>query len=151
MNSLTQKILALIEEDTQVNLNTTWEDIRGVDSEIIDYKLKNDKIVSETLLNIQRASITLYKVSEGEQFPENVHHEPVLYELITVLDGELEIAVNNKRIIAGELETIKINRDEPHAVIAKKDSIIIAITIPNEDTRFYRQPSRQGGNTEEPV
>ncbi|UCD16423.1 MAG: cupin domain-containing protein [Candidatus Zixiibacteriota bacterium] len=82
---------------------------------IIEYA--EGSVVSRTLLNSKSGTITLFAFDTGQELSE---HSAPYDAFVQVLDGEAELIIGGKRVVAGAGDTVVMPANIPHAVHAAK-------------------------------
>ncbi len=72
-------------------------------------------VVSRTLLKTSGGTVTLFAFDRGQSLSE---HTAPFHAIVQVLDGEAELLIGGKSVIAGAGETVLMPADIPHAVSA---------------------------------
>lgn len=83
--------------------------------DLIDYQ--EDSIISRTLLDKDKGTITLFAFDNGQGLSE---HTAPFDALVQVLDGEVEIIISGKSFSLKAGEMILMPANIPHAVTAIK-------------------------------
>ncbi len=74
-------------------------------------------IVSRILFKNSAGNITLFSFDEGQSLSE---HATPYDALVQVLDGEVDLTIGGKSVIAGEGEIVIMPAGVPHAVFARR-------------------------------
>jgi len=87
-------------------------------------------ITSRTIVDAKHTNITLFAFDDGQTISE---HITPYHALVQVPEGEIEITIGGepKTVTAGQI--IIMPKDIPHALVAKKKSIMI-LTLMKENS-----------------
>ncbi len=83
--------------------------------DLVDYS--EGAVVSRTIVKNQAGTVTLFSFDEGQALSE---HSTPFDALVQVLDGEVELVIGGKTVIAKTGETVIMPANVPHAVNAIK-------------------------------
>lgn len=78
---------------------------------------QKDSVVSRMVLNKKSGTVTLFAFDEGQSLSE---HTAPFDALVQILDGEAEITLSGKSILAKTGEMVIMLANEPHALKAVK-------------------------------
>lgn len=84
------------------------------------------KVISLTLVQNERVSITLFAFSQGEGI--STHSAPG-DALVYILDGEAEITVGDKIVNTGEGQVVVMPANIPHGLEARQNFKMLLIVI----------------------
>ncbi|HPM75721.1 MAG TPA: cupin domain-containing protein [bacterium] len=82
---------------------------------LIDYQ--TDAIVSRTLINKDKGTVTLFAFDAGQSLSE---HTAPFDALVQVLDGSLELTVGGATVTATAGEVVLLPAEVPHALRAEQ-------------------------------
>ena len=82
---------------------------------LVDYQ--DGAIVSRTLIDKKAGTITVFAFDEGQDLSE---HVAPFDALVTLLEGEAEVAISGKALQVRAGETVILPANEPHALKATK-------------------------------
>ncbi len=85
-------------------------------------------IVSRTLMDKPKGTVTLFAFAEGEGLSE---HTTPYDALVQVMDGEVEITIGGKAFHLGEGEMIVMPADIPHALRALSRFKMLLVMVKN--------------------
>ena len=74
-------------------------------------------MVSRMVLNKKSGTVTLFAFDEGQSLSE---HTAPFDALVQILDGEAEITISGKSLLANKGEMVVMPANEPHALKAVK-------------------------------
>lgn len=83
--------------------------------DLVDYQI--GQIVSKTLVQNEKLSMTLFAFDKGEEIST---HAAGGDAMVTVLEGTGRFTVNNEVFILNEGETLIMPKDIPHAVFGEE-------------------------------
>jgi quercetin dioxygenase-like cupin family protein len=92
--------------------------------ELLDYV--PGSIVSRTLAKKKKGTITLFAFDAGQELSE---HTAPFDAYVQVLDGDVELTIGGKTVLATEGETVLMPADIPHGVTAVKRFKMLLIMI----------------------
>jgi len=81
---------------------------------IVSYQ--DDSIVSRTLIKKKSGTITLFAFGAGQSLSE---HTVPYHAFVQVLDGEVELVIGSKSVLAKAGQTVVMPAGVPHSVHAK--------------------------------
>lgn len=110
--------------------------IKGGDG-IKTYQLEGGIAYSKLLLGDSDVSVAKTFIPISTIF--STHNHPDSYEYIIIIEGCLELSIDNKKIILEKYDSIKIKQGEPHSAFTRSDTKIVAITIPPDEGFPKRQ------------
>jgi len=82
-------------------------------ADLVSYQ--DDSVVSRTLAKQNGGTVTLFAFGEGQSLSE---HTAPFDALVHVLDGDAELVIGGKTMVAAAGETVLMPADIPHAVNA---------------------------------
>jgi len=91
---------------------------------LIDYS--SNSVVSREILKNNSGTLTLFAFDSGQGLSE---HSAPFDAVVQILDGEAELKIGGKIIIANSGETVLMPADIPHAVTAKKQFKMLLIML----------------------
>ena len=71
------------------------------------------------------------------------HHHGGSYEILIILNGELEVVLDGDKLNLKKHDSLKIGKGELHSALAKVDTTIIVATVPSDDG-FPKKSGKQG-------
>lgn len=83
--------------------------------ELVEYQ--KHSVVSRMVLNKKSGTVTLFAFDEGQSLSE---HTAPFDALVQILDGEAEIIVSGKSLLAKKGEIVVMPANKPHALKAMK-------------------------------
>jgi len=72
-------------------------------------------VVSRTLVKTDKGTVTLFAFDKGQSLSE---HSAPFDAMVQVLDGQSELVIGGKKVLARKGETVVMPADIPHAVNA---------------------------------
>jgi len=78
---------------------------------------QKNSVVSRMLLNKKSGTVTLFAFDEGQSLSE---HTAPFDALVQILDGEAEITISGKSLLAKKGEMVVMPANKPHALKAVK-------------------------------
>ena len=96
----------------------TLEDIiaRPIDMvSLVDYQ--TGSVISRTIIKKPTGTVTLFAFDEGEGLSE---HTAPFDALVYILDGEAEVTIGGRPLVAGAGEMVIMPADQPHSLKAIK-------------------------------
>jgi quercetin dioxygenase-like cupin family protein len=81
--------------------------------ELVGYQ--DGSIVSRTLVKNRGGSLTLFAFDAGQSLSE---HSASFDAVVQILDGQAELVIGGKRVVAGQGQTVLMPAQVPHAVHA---------------------------------
>ncbi|HEY8423855.1 MAG TPA: cupin domain-containing protein [Clostridia bacterium] len=84
------------------------------------------QVVSRTLAQNQYVSVTLFSFDKGEEISS---HSSKGDALVTVLDGEAEITIGDKKHIVKSGQSIVMPAHVPHALFAKERFKMLLVVV----------------------
>ncbi len=83
--------------------------------DLVEYQ--KNSVVSRMVLNKKLGTVTLFAFDEGQSLSE---HSAPYDALLHILDGEAEIIISGKSLLANRGDIVVIPSNEPHALKAFK-------------------------------
>lgn len=97
---------------------------------LVDYT--PGSIVSRTVAQSEAGTLTLFAVSAGQNMSE---HTAPFDAFLQILDGEAELTIGGKRVVASAGDTVLMPADVPHAVRAGRDFKMLLTMIRGKPAR----------------
>ena len=93
-------------------------------SDLVGYQ--DGSIVSRTLVKSSGGTLTLFAFDAGQSLSE---HSAPFDAVVQILDGQAELVIGGKRVIAGEGKTVRMPAEVPHAVHAPERFKMLLVMI----------------------
>ncbi len=93
-------------------------------NELIEYS--SNSVVSREILKNSSGTLTLFAFDAGQGLSE---HSAPFDAVVQIIDGEAELKIGGKILLAKNGETVLMPADIPHAVTAKKSFKMLLIMI----------------------
>ena len=74
----------------------------------------------------QRREKVLLEIAEAKEEKEHFHQD---IELLYLLEGELEVYIDNQKIVMSEEDVLMINANKRHYLKSKGDVLYVKLTI----------------------
>jgi len=82
---------------------------------LVDYQ--TGSVISRTIIKKPTGTVTLFAFDEGEGLSE---HTAPFDALVYILDGEAEVTIGGRPLVAGAGEMVIMPADQPHSLKAIK-------------------------------
>ena len=92
--------------------------------DLVEYQ--EGSVVSKTMVKKEAGTLTIFAFDKGQGLSE---HTAPFDVLITILDGEAEISVNQEKVILKAGESIQLLSDQPHSLKAIKRFKMLLLMI----------------------
>jgi len=92
--------------------------------DLVEYQ--EGSVVSKTMVKKEAGTLTIFAFDKGQGLSE---HTAPFDVLITILDGEAEISVNQEKVILKAGESIQLPSDQPHSLKAIKRFKMLLLMI----------------------
>lgn len=93
-------------------------------SDLLNYQQKS--VVSRAIIKKDTGNVTLFAFDEGEELSE---HTAPFDALVYLLDGEAEIIISGKEIIAKKGDMVIMPANQPHSLKAIKRFKMVLVMI----------------------
>ena len=108
----------------------TFKDLVTTKDGVIQFEAGEGTAITFGLLKEDNCAVAKTFISKGSHIP---FHEHDVIEHVIVYKGEVGMEFNNKQYLIKQGESISIPKNVQHNAFTKKDSWIIAITIPADN------------------